>query len=200
MRENSNSGSLKLSQQTVNLMYNLANILTLIRIGLIPFLVVIYYLPFNLNHLVAALIFVLAASTDWLDGYIARTWNQTTRFGAFIDPVADKLIVSTALVLLVGSDLPYMVIPATIIIGREIVVSALREWMAEIGLRTKIAVSKLAKTKTFAQMAAIAFLLAQGSIQSWVLLLIGYVLLYLAAVLTLWSMIVYLRAAWPSMN
>lgn len=176
---------------------NVPNILTLLRILLIPVLVVVYCLPLTWAHSVAAIIFAVAAFTDWLDGYLARNLGQGTRFGAFLDPVADKLIVAVSLVLVVGQiGLVYLSIPAAIIVGREIVISALREWMAEIGKRAHVAVSGIAKVKTVAQMLALFMLLLyEPNAQTWIKLL-GVVLLYVAAILTLWSMMIYLKAAW----
>ena len=174
------------------------NSLTLARILLIPILVVVFYLPFDWTGLAAAMIFSAAAMTDWFDGYLARKLNQFSDFGAFLDPVADKLMVAVALVVLL-ERYPHLwfSLPAMIIIGREIVISALREWMAEIGKRTSVAVSYVGKVKTALQMIAIIILLAQTSLDnSWVEL-IGFAALYVAAGLTLWSMLVYIRAAWP---
>ena len=177
---------------------NIPNTLTSLRIILIPVLVVVFYLPYPWTGLVAAIIFTLAAITDWIDGYLARRLNQSTAFGAFLDPVADKLMVAVALVLLLERyPHAWFTIPAMIIIGREIVISALREWMAEIGKRTSVAVSYVGKFKTTAQMIAIIVLLAQTSVVDPTMQLIGFVALYLAASLTLWSMLIYLRAAWP---
>lgn len=179
----------------------LANQLTLTRICLIPLFVVIFYLPFSWSFPCAALIFTLAAITDWLDGYIARKYDQATPFGAFLDPVADKLMVAVALVLLVEVHAtPWFAVPAVVIVGREIVISALREWMAELGKRNSIAVSYIGKIKTTAQMLSIIILLGSaGMAEANVFQLAGYVLLYLAAVLTLWSMVLYLKAAWPDL-
>ena len=179
------------------------NFLTLLRLALIPVFVLVFYLPFGWSNLAVTAIFGLAAITDWLDGYLARRWQETSAFGAFLDPVADKLMVATALVLLVDrvplANLPgiLLAIPAAIIIGREITISALREWMAEIGERAKVAVSVIGKIKTTAQMVAILLLLYRESIGPFPTAIVGIVSLYLAAILTLWSMIVYLRAAWP---
>ncbi len=180
---------------------NLPTILTLLRIVLIPFFVVAFYLPLEWGRTAAALIFVLAALTDWLDGYLARKWDQTSPFGAFLDPVADKLMVAAALLLLV-SDQPeiIVVIPAIVIIGREIAISALREWMAEMGSRTNVAVSMIGKIKTSAQMVAILLLLYREPISEFPTSVVGMVLLYVAMLLTLWSMILYLRAAWPVLS
>ncbi len=176
---------------------NIPNALTLLRILLIPVLVVVFYVPFQGHWLVAAGIFTLAAVTDWFDGYLARRLGQMTAFGAFLDPVADKLMVSIALVLLVERhDTILFTLAACVIIGREIVVSALREWMAELGQRTSVAVSYVGKVKTTLQMIAVIGLLAVNPSRDadW-LLGVCYVLLYSAAVLTLWSMMAYLRAA-----
>jgi CDP-diacylglycerol--glycerol-3-phosphate 3-phosphatidyltransferase len=174
---------------------NLANQLTLLRIFLIPLFVVVFYLPFGWSYFVSALIFSIAAITDWADGYVARKYNQTTPFGAFLDPVADKLMVAIALLLLVTQhhDSVWFVVAAAVIVGREIVISALREWMAELGQRASVAVSNIGKIKTTLQMTAIIVLLMNIPM----LMLLGYVALAGAAVLTLWSMIIYLRAAWP---
>ncbi len=178
---------------------NLPNCLTILRILLIPIFVVVFYLPFEGASIAAALIFTAACLTDLLDGYLARTLKQTSRFGAFLDPVADKLIVAVTLVLLAGErQIPYFAIPAAIIVGREIVISALREWMAEIGQRTSLVVSFLGKFKTMIQMIALGLLVAYDPYVSW-LGVIGYALLYLAAILTLWSMCVYLKIAWPEL-
>ncbi len=176
---------------------NIPNALTLLRILLVPVLVLIFYLPFHGHLLVAAGVFALAAVTDWIDGYLARRLEQTTPFGAFLDPVADKLMVAVALVLLVErhNDLLFT-LAACVIIGREIVVSALREWMAELGRRTSVAVSMVGKVKTAFQMISIIVLLAVDAERDGSeILAAGVVLLYVAAGLTLWSMWVYLRAA-----
>lgn len=179
---------------------NIPNLLTVLRVALIPVFVLVFYLPFSWCYWIASLIFGLACITDWLDGYLARRWQQSTAFGAFLDPVADKLIVAVALTLLVEkhSNL-WLTLPAIIIIGREIVVSALREWMAELGARAQVAVSQLGKWKTAAQMGALVILLANPPVLTlWVLL--GYGLLTIAAMLTLWSMFQYLWAAWPHLT
>jgi len=177
---------------------NIPNILTLLRILLIPVFVGVFYLPWNGANELTTLVFALAAITDWFDGYLARRWNQTSAFGAFLDPVADKLIVATALVFLVQANpSPWLAIPAAIIIGREITISALREWMAEIGQRAKVAVSMIGKIKTTAQMIALLLLLYNDPLLGLPIYKIGLVLLYIAAILTFWSMIVYLRAAVP---
>lgn len=181
-------------------MWNIPNILTLLRIGLIPVFVVVFYLQVPWARPLCALIFTVAALTDWLDGYLARRWGQTSPLGAFLDPVADKLMVAIALVLLVqaeGSAL--LALPAAVIIGREITVSALREWMAEVGARAKVAVSMAGKVKTALQMISIVLLIVGGSVLGIPIGSLALVLLYVAALLTLWSMILYLRAAWPSL-
>lgn len=178
---------------------NLPNILTLSRIAMIPLMLISFYWFGQDGKVVAALLFALAAVTDWFDGYLARRLNQTTPLGAFLDPVADKLIVAVALVLLVENFASaWLTIPAAIIVGREIVISALREWMAELGKRANIAVSYIGKVKTAAQMGSITVLMG-GEDYPW-LLDIGYAGLYVAAVLTIWSMMVYLRAAWPDLR
>jgi len=182
-------------------MWNIPNLLTLLRILLIPVFVGIFYIPVSWASSVCALVFTIAALTDWLDGYLARRWQQTSPFGAFLDPVADKLMVAVALVLLVQSDpRAILALPAATIIGREIAVSALREWMAELGTRTQVTVSKVAKFKTTVQMVAIVLLIFSRDDTDSPLYGIGMGLLYIAAVLTLWSMLLYLRAAWPSLK
>ncbi len=180
---------------------NLPNLLTSFRIILLPVLVVVFYSPFEWRFLGAACIFGLASVTDWLDGYLARKLGQMTPFGAFLDPVADKLAVATALVLLVELHASaILAIPALVIVGREIVVSALREWMAQYSDRRGVAVSFLGKLKTGFQMVAIIVLLLNGDAFDTTLVLVGYSLLYAAAVLTLWSMYSYLRLAWPDLS
>ena len=183
--------------------------LTLLRIALVPVLVLFFYLPYSWSNLACVIIFVAAAVTDIADGAIARGTGQTTRFGAFLDPVADKLMVSTALVLLVQrlvtQDALYyheavFAVSAAIIIGREITISALREWMSEIGESQLVKVSWVGKLKTIFQMTAIGFLLYQSDLGPIPLALIGELLLYTAAALTLWSMWTYLRSAWPAIK
>ena len=180
---------------------NLPNILTLSRILLIPIFVLVYIVPGPGTYLIAALLFGLAAFTDWLDGYLARRLNQATPFGAFLDPVADKLIVVAALVVLIGhhSSL-WLTLPGLIIIGREIVISALREWMAEMNRRGVIAVTWFSRVKTALQMIAIVILIANPPVLDRPWVIVGYALLYVAAVMTLISMIIYLRAAWPTLR
>jgi CDP-diacylglycerol--glycerol-3-phosphate 3-phosphatidyltransferase len=181
--------------------WTIPNILTFLRIILIPVLVVVFYMPGPWSYQISALIFGLAAITDWLDGYLARRLQQTSLFGAFLDPVADKLMVAVALVLLVQDNPSELfAVPAAVIIGREIVISALREWMAEIGARTKVAVSIVGKIKTTLQMIAILLLLYKIPVGAFPTHMVGVVLLYIAAILTLWSMFVYLRAAWPILS
>jgi CDP-diacylglycerol---glycerol-3-phosphate 3-phosphatidyltransferase len=176
--------------------FNLPTNLTLLRIALIPLLAVVFYLPWQYSNIACMLIFLAAGITDWLDGYLARKMQLETPFGAFLDPVADKLMVAIVLVLLVQQQAtPYLAIPAAIIIGREITIASLREWMAEIGQRATVKVSWLGKWKTTAQMLAIGLLLYREDLLGLPINAIGYGLLYIAAALTLWSMISYLRAA-----
>ncbi|HRL95366.1 MAG TPA: CDP-diacylglycerol--glycerol-3-phosphate 3-phosphatidyltransferase [Pseudomonas sp.] len=179
---------------------NIPNLLTVLRVLLIPVFVLLFYLPFSWSHLAASAVFAFAAATDWLDGYLARRLQQSTPFGAFLDPVADKLIVAVALVLLVDEHASlWLTLPAAVIISREIVVSALREWMAELGARAQVAVSNVGKWKTAAQMLALVILLAHSpQFSFWIGL--GYGLLFVSAALTLWSMTQYLRAAWPHLS
>jgi len=180
---------------------NLPNLVTWLRILMIPLLVGVYYLPPDWiadhdKNLAATAIFSFAAITDWLDGYLARTLNQMSPFGAFLDPVADKLMVATALIMLVWIGRLEGFI-AVIIIGREIAISALREWMARIGKSKSVAVSFLGKVKTVSQMTAIIMLLYNDELLTLSMHAIGTILIYVAAVLTLWSMIYYLRMALP---
>jgi CDP-diacylglycerol--glycerol-3-phosphate 3-phosphatidyltransferase len=182
--------------------YNIPNILTLLRILLIPVFVLVFFLPVKWSNETATGIFALAALTDWLDGYLARRLGQTSSFGAFLDPVADKLMVAVALILLVHANpTPFsgslLAIATAVIIGREIAISALREWMAELGNRAKVAVSIIGKIKTTAQMIAILLLLYRDPIGQFATSTVGFVLLIIAAGLTIWSMFIYLRAAWP---
>jgi len=178
-------------------------ILTLMRIALVPVLVLLFYLPYHWSNLACVVIYVLAAVTDWADGFLARRMKQMSRFGAFLDPVADKITVATALILLVGKQQNHEVvfaIAAAIIVGREITISALREWMADVGQRALVKVTWVGKTKTGFQMTAIGFLLYHDPILGIPIALIGELLLYTAAALTLWSMWSYLQAAWPVMS
>ncbi|QWA12794.1 CDP-diacylglycerol--glycerol-3-phosphate 3-phosphatidyltransferase [Sodalis ligni] len=172
---------------------NIPTWLTLLRVVMIPFFVLAFYLPFYWAPLVCALIFILAAVTDWFDGFLARRWKQTTRFGAFLDPVADKVMVAIALVLVAEHFHSWWItLPAATMIAREIIISALREWMAEIGKRSSVAVSWIGKVKTTAQMLALVALLWRPD--QWVAG-VGIAALYVAAVLTFWSMFQYLNAA-----
>ena len=189
------------------MLLNTPNILTLLRIALIPAFIVAYYWTSPWSHMFATGLFILAALTDWLDGYLARKLEQTSPFGAFLDPVADKLMIAAALVLLVADsgvqqdvmDLRLFAVVVLVILGREIAVSALREWMSEVGKRSHVAVSFVGKIKTISQMVAIPFLLWQKPFWGLPIFRIGEILLYLAAALTLWSMLIYLKAAWPNL-
>lgn len=181
--------------------WNIPNSLTWLRILLIPVFVGLFYMPEHLldahsRNLIAAAVFALASVTDWLDGYLARRLNQTSAFGAFLDPVADKLMVTAALIVLVEFARVDAVI-ALIIIGREIAISALREWMAGIGSRSSVAVAAIGKIKTALQMVAILFLLYFDPVGAFNVFFAGTALIYIAAFLTLLSMVYYLRAAWP---
>ena len=182
---------------------NLPTALTLSRIVVIPIFILIYYMPVAWSNVVCTTLFVLAAITDWLDGYIARRFELSSRFGAFLDPVADKLMVAVVLILLVDRNptvLPdfFLAIPAVIIIGREITISALREWMAELGESGVVSVSFIGKVKTTAQLIALPFMIHREPLWDIIPVAeIGLFLLYVAAVLTLWSMFHYLRGAWP---
>ena len=192
----------------------LPTILTLVRIAMIPVLAAVYFLPYGWTNFAAAAVFALASLTDWLDGWIARRFHLTSPFGAFLDPVADKLMVSTALFLIVqGHPTAWMALWAAVIVGREIAVSALREWMAEIGQRARVSVATVGKIKTVVQMVAVTCLLysitpepgqaAVVHVEPWmgeVVFHIGDWLLAAAALLTLWSGYEYLRAAWPSLR
>jgi len=185
--------------------------LTLLRIALIPVLVLVFYLPFTWTNLAAAAIFGLASMTDWLDGWIARRFQQSSAFGAFLDPVADKLMVAVALFLIVQRHpTPWMALWAAVIIGREISISALREWMAGAGQRTTVKVALVGKVKTTVQIIALLFLLYAltpppplAHNPPWFsqeIFILGDWLLAVAALLTLWSGLVYLRAAWPTLR
>jgi CDP-diacylglycerol--glycerol-3-phosphate 3-phosphatidyltransferase len=184
----------------VNTLTSLPNLLTLLRIALIPIFIIVFYLPFTWAHSAAAVIFALAGFTDWLDGYLARKLKQMSPFGAFLDPVADKLLIACTLLLLVGAkDINYITLPAIIIVGREIVISALREWMAEVGSRASVTVSYIGKVKTTVQMAALLLLVMFEPADSW-WGVIGFISLYVAAILTIWSMVIYLMMAWPELS
>lgn len=188
-------------QRIEPMQFNLPTCLTLFRLLLVPVVALFLFLPFFPGqNLLTTATFGLALLTDWLDGWLARRWDQTSNFGAFLDPVADKLIVCAVLVLLVYRD-PHVAValPATVIIGRELTVSALREWMAELGQRGVVAVGAAGKYKTSIQMIAILVMLyalpTQGRLYGF-----GVTLLAVAALLTLWSMIMYLHAAWPQLR
>lgn len=179
-------------------MWNIPNLLTLFRLFLIPVFILCFYSGTENARFWASFVFCLAAITDALDGYLARKLEQSTPFGAFLDPVADKVMVAVALVLIaVDSVSLWVTIPAIIMIGREIVISALREWMAELGKRANVAVSNLGKYKTIAQMLALIGLIWRPEfwLVSW-FTPVGMLLLYVATVLTIWSMYSYLKAAW----
>jgi len=175
------------------------NIITLLRIVLIPIFVFAFFLPeFSWKHVLLTVLFFIAGISDWIDGYLARKLEQQSAFGAFLDPVADKLMVAIAMILLVSAHPGiWMAIPAIVIIGRELAISALREWMANLGDNNTVRVSWAGKIKTFAQLWAIGFILYEKDIGSFSPLFFGYILLYIATILTLWSMLVYLHAAWP---
>lgn len=182
-------------------MWNLPNLLTMLRIVLIPVFVAVFYIDAPWAPYAAGAVFGAAAITDWLDGYLARRLQQMTALGAFLDPVADKLMVAVALVVLLQADPRILIaLPVMVIIGREITVSALREWMAEIGARAAVAVSNLGKIKTTAQMISIVLMILMDSIFGPWIYGLGIALLYVAAILTLWSMLLYLIAAWPSLS
>lgn len=189
-------------------MFSAPNLVTLLRLALMPLLVIFFFIPGRWPAAICTTIFVIAALSDLLDGYLARRLRQTSALGAFLDPVADKLVVGVGLVLLVSDplvhsfiwDVRLFVVVVLVIIGREIAVSALREWMAEVGKRGKVAVSELGKVKTVMQMTAISMLLYRDSLWGIPVMSIGEILLYVAAGLTLWSMIRYLRAAWPALT
>ncbi len=178
---------------------NISTSLTWFRIAAIPLVAVVFYWSSPWARPAAAAIFIMAAITDWLDGYVARRLQQTSQFGAFLDPVADKLIVSTALILIVQSDPRVLVAAlAAIIIGREIAVSALREWMAGLGTRHRVVVSGYGKLKTIMQMTGLSCMLFAERLLGLPIYEIGLVFLVLAAGLTVWSMLGYVRAAWPA--
>jgi CDP-diacylglycerol--glycerol-3-phosphate 3-phosphatidyltransferase/cardiolipin synthase len=181
--------------------YTIPNFLTGLRIALIPVIVGLFYLPYGWGDIVSGLLFAVAGITDSLDGYIARRLGQVSPLGAFLDPVADKLIVTTALVLIVTRNpVWYVTLTAIVIIGREIAISALREWMAELGARHKVAVSSLGKVKTIAQIVGLSMMLYYENLLGLPIYWIGLALTVVAAVLTLWSMVLYLQAAWPELS
>lgn len=180
-------------------MWTIPTLMTLARIAAIPLIVGLFYLPIEAaeRNLWATVMFVVFALTDWLDGYLARKLNQSSAFGAFLDPVADKFLVCASLLVLVHLDRADVLV-ALIIIGREIAISALREWMAQIGASRSVAVHVLGKLKTTVQMVAIPFLLYDGQLFGVIdTALWGTVLIWIAGVLTVWSMVYYLKKAWP---
>lgn len=181
-------------------MFNIPNILTLLRLVLIPVFMVVFFWKFQYHEWITAGLFLLAAITDWLDGFLARYLNQTSRLGAFMDPVVDKLMIAAALVLLVYQfPNAWVAVASIVIVSREILISALREWMAEIGKRATVKVSYIGKVKTAMQMLAILILLAQPpGMTYWVMF--GIFLMYIAVALTLWSMMIYLMAAWKELR
>ncbi len=180
---------------------NLPTALTLGRVAVIPIVVGLFYIDWQHARQATAILFVVAAVTDWFDGWLARRWNQTSNFGAFLDPVADKLLVAVALVMLLRDDpRSVMGVLVAIIISREITISALREWLAELGQRKRVAVSMVGKVKTAFQMTAISLMLWKLPVGDYDVYRLGYGLLFAAAALTLWSMVVYLKAAWPVMR
>src|ERR1700756_5567455 len=181
--------------------WNLPNTLTWTRIASIPLIILLFYMPYGWADPAAGLLFAAAGITDTLDGYFARRLGQTSRLGAFLDPVADKLVVAVALVLLVSKDTrPLIVLTAIVIIGREITISALREWMAEIGQRRKVAVSQIGKYKTILQIVGLSLMLYRWRLFGLDTYWLGVILTVVAAVATLVSMVVYLRAAWPELR
>lgn len=181
---------------------NLPNKLTLARIAVLPVFVLVFYFPlFGFNNIILTVLYFFAGITDWFDGYLARRMELQSEFGAFLDPVADKLLVAVVLVLIASEQNNMLItISSVIIIGREITISALREWMANIGKKTHVAVSIIGKIKTSMQMLAIGFLLYEDPIGDFNVMLTGILLLAIAAALTLWSMMIYLRAAWPDLT
>ena len=171
---------------------------TLFRIALIPLFVLVFYLPFSWANIVATIIFAIASFSDWVDGYLARSMQLESSFGAFLDPVADKLMVVVVIVLLVEANPSiYVALPSVVIVAREISISALREWMAQLGSSTTVRVSFVGKTKTTAQMLALGFMIFSEPLLGLPIFSIGLAIYYLAALLTIVSMIIYLRAAWP---
>ncbi len=172
--------------------------ITLFRIALIPLFVLVFYLPFSWANIAATVIFTLASFSDWVDGYLARSMQLETSFGAFLDPVADKLMVVVVIVLLVEANPSiYVTLPSIVIVAREISISALREWMAQLGASTTVQVSFVGKIKTVAQMIALGFMIFSEPFLGLPIFQIGLVIYYFAALLTIVSMIIYLRAAWP---
>lgn len=179
-------------------MWNVPNVLTIFRIALIPVFLIIYYQPWSDAHFWAAFVYLIAGITDALDGWVARKFNQFTKFGAFLDPVADKVMVGASLVVVVEHYAAWWIsIPALVIISRELVISALREWMAQIGQQERVKVSNIGKYKTIAQMVAIGGLIWEANT---FVVVTAVILLYIAFVLTIWSMVEYLRAAWSDLS
>jgi CDP-diacylglycerol--glycerol-3-phosphate 3-phosphatidyltransferase len=175
--------------------------ITLFRIALLPVMVIVFYAPFHGANVAAAGIFIAAALTDWLDGWIARRYGMMSAFGAFLDPVADKLMVAVTLFLLVQyNPTPLMAVTSAVIVGREISISALREWMAEIGQRARVKVAWIGKVKTVMQIVALVVLLYEHDLERLRMFKVGETLLVLAACLTIWSALQYLRAAWPALS
>lgn len=198
------------SLQSAPVTFPIANVLTVARILMIPLVVVLFYMPEHWAKAATGWIFILAAVTDSLDGYLARKLGQMSALGAFLDPVADKLMVAVALILLVSYDPPMLqfikidphtliTLTAAVIVGREITISALREWMAEMGARGKVAVSSMGKLKTIFQMTGLSMMLFREDVWFIPAFELGFYCLVAAAALTLWSMVVYLRAAWPDL-
>jgi CDP-diacylglycerol---glycerol-3-phosphate 3-phosphatidyltransferase len=180
---------------------NVPNSLSLLRIALIPCFVVLFYSPGAWTNIGAAAVFGLAALTDWLDGYLARRLQQSSKLGAFLDPVADKLLVAVVLILLLQRDPQiWLALPIAVIIGREITISALREWMAELGARHRVAVSHVGKVKTTCQMIAIILMTVREPLFGVPLYVVGVIALYISTAATLWSMYLYLQAAWPELR
>ena len=176
----------------------LPNLITLFRIAMIPLFVIVFYLPFSWANIAATVIFAVASLSDWIDGYLARSMQLESSFGAFLDPVADKLMVVVVIVLLVEAHPSiYIALPSIVIVAREISVSALREWMAKLGSSTTVKVSFIGKAKTMAQMIALGFLIFAEPFLGLPIFQIGLAIYYLAAILTIASMVLYLRAAWP---
>jgi CDP-diacylglycerol--glycerol-3-phosphate 3-phosphatidyltransferase len=180
---------------------NLPLLLTLGRVAAIPLVALLFYVPWPYARQVAFLLFAAAGVTDWLDGWLARKWGQTSKFGAFLDPVADKLLVAVCLIMLLHAD-PGLILAllVAVIVGREITVSALREWMAELGQRTSVAVTAVAKFKTGFQMVAIGMMIWQMPLLGLPVYETGYALLVVAALLTIYTMLMYVKAAWPLMR
>ena len=179
--------------------WTVPNILTLLRLAFIPLFVGIYFIDWQWAHQAAAFIFWLAAITDWFDGYLARRLGQSTEFGAFLDPVADKLIVAAALLMIsYHYQSAWITICAIILLGREIIISSLREWMGQRGMSEAVSVSFIGKAKTMTQMLALIGLLSELEVLYWVTL--GKLLLIVATVLSVWSMVIYLKAGWPSLT